>query len=202
MASQAALAKAALSNPIARNMAANQAKNLANEGASGLSSYLKEENFWSLKILSFFSGLTMFVLCILKMFFGVLGALTSPFDYTMTIYFVMFSWVVVTENAKDSWPYVQSTRAWTEENFGIYRTNFGRGFMMVFLGLLWVETSDGLVKIFGWILVGLGAVYFISNYICCCCAQEKPAAAVEQQPQAQPDVERGVTKQGTNNFRK
>ena len=179
----ASVATAALNNPAARNMMAGQAQQMASQGASGFSSYLREENFWSLKILSFFSGLAMFILSVLSLF-AIFGVLTSPFDYLISVYFAMFSWVIICENAKDSWPGIERTRKWTAENFGIYRTNIGRGSMMIFLGLLWNQTcTNGVTKVFGWILVGLGCAYLISNYVCCCCSLESKTI--------EPDVEQG-----------
>jgi hypothetical protein len=155
-----------LNNPVARSLATSQAKQYAGAGASGLQAYIAEENVWSLKILSFLAGLTMFILSILSII-QVFGVVTQPFDYIISIYFALFSFLLLAENARDSWPGVERARAFTTENFGIMKTNIGRGSMKIFLGTLWISTSNtGAVAIFGYVLIALGCLYIISNYLC------------------------------------
>jgi hypothetical protein len=155
----------------------NQAKSYASQGAQGFSSYISEENFFSLKILSFFCGLAMLVLSILSMF-SIVGVLTQPFQYILNFYFAVFSFVIISANSKDDWPGIASSRNWIERNFGIFRTNLGRGSMKIFIGTLWLTNSTNWFSdIFGYILACLGVFYLFANYICCCCSlREKQAA--------------------------
>ena len=170
-------AASALNNPVARNLAASQAKQFAGQGASGLTAYLQEENVWSLKMLSFLAGLTMFVLSVLTLI-QIFGVVTQPFDYVISIYFALFSFLLLAENAKDSWPGIERARKFTAENFGIMKTNLGRGTMKIFLGTLWISTSNSaLVAAFGYILIAIGCLYILSNYICCWFKSSTPSAA-------------------------
>lgn len=172
-------AAAALNNPVARNIAASQAKQFAGAGASGLQAYLADENVWSLKIMSFLAGLTMFILSVLSII-QIFGVVTQPFDYIISIYFSLFSFLLLAENARDSWPYVERARVFTAENFGIMKTNLGRGCMKIFLGTLWISSSNSaVVAIFGYVLIGLGCMYIVSNYICCWFSSGGPSAAEE-----------------------
>ena len=174
---QSAAAAAAMNNPAARSFAASQAKAYAGQGASGLSAYLAEENVWSLKILSFLAGLTMFILSVLSII-QIFGVVTQPFDYVISIYFALFSFLLLAENARDSWPGIERARNFTTENFGIMKTNLGRGSMKIFLGTLWISTSNSaLTAIFGYVLIALGFLYIISNYICCWFTSKGPSAA-------------------------
>ena len=172
-----------LKNPAVQQAALGQAKSAASAGAKQLGSYLSEENFFSLKILSFFCGLAMLVLSILDMV-SVFGAITDPFIYVMNFYFALFSFVIVMANSKDSWPGVESSRDWIERNFGVFKTNLGRGALKIFIGTLWLTNSTNWFSdIFGYILSALGVLYLFANYICCCCTLREKDPAVDLEAQ-------------------
>ena len=172
-----------LKNPAVQQAVVGQAKTAASSGAKQLGSYISDENFFSLKILSFFCGLAMLILSILSMV-SIFGAITDPFLYVMNFYFAVFSFVIVMANSKDSWPGVESSRGWIERNFGVFKTNFGRGILKIFIGTLWLTNSTNwLSDMFGYILCVLGVLYILANYICCCCSLREKEAAVDLEAQ-------------------
>jgi COPI associated protein len=181
-----------MSNPVARNMAANEASQYYQQGTTGLKSFIAEENVWSMKLLSFFTGLAMFILSFLAMI-NVTGLISSAFDYLMNFYFIVFSFAIIFHNSKDSWPGVGTAQAWIGENFGIMNSNFGRGSMYIFLGSLWIASSNNpLTKILGYVLWALGGLYVLTGYLIPCIRERFSSNSSSSVPQTDLEMQGGI----------
>jgi len=135
------------------------------KGAHAMSRFAAN-NPWGIRVFSFFSSISLFVIAVLGLI-GILGPSSgsrSASFYLFNAYMLMLTLTLFVAECKNEWPGMARFRPWLLQQFGFLQSNLGRGGFLFFVGIVWFGAWGWTWGLFGFGVMAVGLLYITAHW--------------------------------------
>ena len=135
------------------------------KGAHAMSQFAAN-NPWGIRIFSFISSVSLFIVATL----GIFGVLFPSSDsrsasfYLFNAYMLMLTLTLFVAECKNEWPGMSRLRPWLLHQFGFLQSNLGRGAFLFFVGIVWFGAWGWTWGLLGFGVMGVGLLYLAAHW--------------------------------------